>query len=75
MHKRIEIHQIANHAGTGIDSARNRDLHGIIVAVTVRIVALAIDGLVLRGRHFLAMQPVGRREQIPSCEVGLHASP
>ena len=75
MHKGIQINQVADHAGPGIDPARHRDLHGIIVAVTVRIVALAIDGLVLRGGHFIAMQPMRSREQVTSCQVGFHSSP
>ena len=40
----IEIGEVADHAGGGIDRAAEGDLHDVVVAVAVGVVALAVDG-------------------------------
>ena len=60
MDKGIQIYQIANHARPRIYPARDRYLHGIIMAMAMRIVAFAVNGLVLRCSHCVAMQPMRR---------------
>ncbi len=47
----VEIDQIADHAGGWIDLSADRDFEGVVVAVSVRIVALAVGGEIFGGRH------------------------
>ena len=58
LHKAVQINQIADHPCLGINLPRNRDLHGVIVTVAMRVIAFAVDGLVLCGGHVIAVQPV-----------------
>ena len=55
-HKTIQVHQVANHAGTRIHVAADGDLHNVIMPMAIRIVALAIGCQILFRRHRLVMQ-------------------
>ena len=46
----VEFGEIADHAAGGVDLAADGDLDGVVVAVSVRIIALAVGGAVLRPR-------------------------
>ena len=75
LHKAIQVNQIAYHPGPGINLPRDRNLQRVIVAVAIRVVALAVDGLVLFRGHVIAMQPVRSGKPVAPCQIGLHASP
>src|ERR1700757_4752632 len=47
LRKGIQLAEVANHSGRGIDLTAQCHLHRVIMAVTVRVVALAEDYLVL----------------------------
>jgi hypothetical protein len=44
----IELSEVANHSCHGIDLATQCYLHRVVVAVTMRVVAFAEDGEVMR---------------------------
>ena len=71
-HKAVEIGEIANHAGALVNGAADGDFQSVIVAVTVRIVALAVDSAVFVGRHLCTVQPMRGREAIAASEMGNH---
>ena len=48
------------------------DLQRIIVAMAVRIIALAVYSLVLLRRHGVAMQAVRRGKPIAPCKISFH---
>ena len=43
----IEVGEIADHAGGGIDRAAEGDFDGVVVAVAIGVIALAVDGAIL----------------------------
>ena len=51
----IEIDEVADHARALIDLAADCNLKHIIVAVSVRIIALAVSSLVFVDRHIVIM--------------------
>ena len=69
----IEVGEVADHAGCGIDLAAEGDLHGVVVAVAVGVVAFAEDVAVLRCVVGLGVQAVRGAEVIAAIEVGFHA--
>ena len=54
--KRVEIGEIADHAGTFIYRATDCYLQRVVVAVTIRIIALSVRRLILLFRHRVAVQ-------------------
>ena len=40
----VEIDEVADHAGGGIDRAADGDFEGVVVAVSVGVVAFAVGG-------------------------------
>jgi hypothetical protein len=58
LYKAVQVNQIADHSRFGINLPRNRDLHRIIMTVAMRVIAFAVDGLVLGCGHVIAVQPV-----------------
>ena len=44
----IEVCEVADHAGCGVDLTTESDLDGVVVAVTVGVVAFSEDGAILR---------------------------
>ena len=59
INKGVKISQVANHAGAGIHLAGYCDLQGVIMPVSVRIVAFTVEVAVLPGWQIFPMQPVG----------------
>ncbi len=74
-HEAIQIDQIADHAGLLIDRSTDGYFDGVVVTVSVGIIALAIGRAVFFLRHFVAMQAVRRRKHVSPGQVRLHASP
>jgi hypothetical protein len=68
----VEIDEVADHAGGGIDGAADGDFEGVVVTVSVRVVAFAVSGDVFFGGHVGAMQAVRGREAIAAGEVSFH---
>jgi len=68
----VEIDQIADHSGAGVEGAADADLEGVVVAVSVRVVAFAVGSMVFVGGHFRAMQAVRGGEAIAAREMGFH---
>ena len=60
IHKSIQVTKIANHAGMAIDLAAHGHFQRVIMAVSMGIVAFAVDGAVFFRRHGITMQPVRR---------------
>jgi hypothetical protein len=71
----IQVSQVADHAGDWIYLAADCYLHNIIVAVAVRIAALAVKRPILFLAIFLRVQTMGGTEDISSRQVSSHASP
>jgi hypothetical protein len=71
LHTFIEINQIADHA-VFIHLPADRDLEDVVVSVAVRIIALAVNGAVLRVGHLLAVQAMRSRETVAAMEVSFH---
>src|SRR5579863_9363928 len=67
--KTVEIDEVADHAGAGVDRAADGDFEGVVVAVAVRVVALAVGGDVFLGGHLRAVQAVRRREVVAAGEM------
>ncbi len=70
----VEIDEVADHAGALVDRAADRDFEGVVVAVSVRIVAFAIGGAVLVVGHLCAVQAVRGGEEVAAGEMGFHDS-
>ena len=75
LHEAIQINQVADHARFRIDGPAYGHLQLIVVPVAVRVIALAIGFAVPLVGHVAGVQAMRCREQIPSGQVGLHASP
>ena len=75
VHEAIQLDQVANHARTFIHRPADCDLQPVVMAVSVGIIAFAISGRVLRGRHAVAVQAVRGREPVTPRQIRLHASP
>jgi hypothetical protein len=56
IHKPVQVAQIRNHSGGRIDRAGNRDFDDVVVSVSIRIVALAIDALIFFIAELRAVQ-------------------
>jgi hypothetical protein len=74
-HTIIELNQIADHAGFGIDGSNYDHLDDVIVAVAMRVIALSVDGSILRFAELVGMQTVRSTERVAASEVGFHGSP
>src|ERR1700680_913918 len=70
----VESDEVADHAVALSDRAANSDLESVVVAVTMRVVALAVGGAVFFGGHFRAVQAVGGGEAVAAGEMGFHDS-
>src|SRR5271163_3649019 len=68
----IEIGQIAEHSGERVELAAEGDLDRVVVAVTVRVVALAEDGAVALGIVGRGVQAMRGTEVIAAGEIDLH---
>ena len=66
----IKIDEVADHSGRGIDLAADCDFQGVIVSVSVRVVAFAVGREIFFRGHGFAVQPMGGGEQIAAGEVG-----
>src|SRR5450755_16053 len=73
--KTVEIDQIAEHASALVNLATHGDFECIVVAVSVRIVALAISHAIFVGGHLRTVQPVRGGESITASEMRFHESP
>src|ERR1700733_1612457 len=60
----IEVCEIANHSGCRIDRPAERYLHGVVVTVTVRIVAFAEYSSILSRIVNIGMKPMGGAEVV-----------
>ena len=63
LHEGIQIAQIRDHSRRRIHRPGHRYFHHVVVPVPVRIVALAIDALVLLLAELRAVQAVRRRKR------------
>jgi hypothetical protein len=70
--KAVKIGEIADHPSSLVDRAADRDFDGVVVAVTVGIVALAVSRVVFFLRHRFAVKTVRGGEEIAAREVGFH---
>ena len=68
----VEIDEVADHAGGEVDRAADGDFEGIVVSVSVRVVALAVGGEVLSRGHFRAVEAMRGGEAIAAGEVSDH---
>ena len=80
VHKGIQVGKIRNHPGGRVDRAREEHFDGVVVAVAIRVVALAVDPAVFFFSQLHAMQAVRRREMIAAAEFNVqsirnHAAP
>ena len=75
MHEAVEVDQIADHARLIIDGPTHRDFDHVVVAVSVGIVALAIDRAVFFFGKLLAVQAVRGGKHVAPREVDDHAAP
>src|SRR4051794_21115046 len=75
LNEAVEVGEIANHSGFRIGLAAYGDLYFVIVSMAMRVVAFAIKLQVSFGAELGRVQPMRSRKLIPSCEMGLHASP
>jgi len=64
----IELGQIGNHAGGGIDCAGKKHFQYVIVAMAVGIIALSKDTVIFYFRKPGAVQAVRSREVITASE-------
>ena len=55
----VEIDEIEDHAGVLVNRAADGNFQRVVVAMSVRVVALAVGGEILGGGHFCAVQAVG----------------
>jgi hypothetical protein len=75
LRKSIQLRKIANHARYGIDLAAQCHLYGVIMAVTIRVVALPEDFHILRRIIGICMQPMRGAEVVAAAEMRFHRSP
>src|ERR1035438_412552 len=73
-HETVEVDEVADHSGLSADLSADCDFDRVVVAVSVRIIALAIRGAVFGLRHLVAMQAVRGGEHVAAGKVGLHGS-
>jgi hypothetical protein len=52
----IQVGKVRNHSSRGVYWPGERDFNNVIVAVSVRIIALAVQALILRLTQLLAVQ-------------------
>jgi hypothetical protein len=60
----VEIDDVADHSGVCDDGAADRDFDKIVVAVSVRIIAFAVGGLVLGVGERVGVEAMRRREHV-----------
>ena len=58
------IGEVADHAGCRVDRAADRYFDGVVVAMAVGVVALAVGRLVLFLRHGIAVQTMRGGKEI-----------
>jgi hypothetical protein len=58
LNRAIKIDEIADHASAFIYRPANGHFESVVVAMSVRVVALAVSGHVLLAGHGIAMQPM-----------------
>ena len=56
----------------GVDLAADGDFEGVVVAVSVGVVAFAVGGEIFFGGHFGAVQAVRGGEAVAAGEVSFH---
>ncbi len=71
----FEVGDITDHSSDRVHLTRNRDLDDIVVAVSVRVIALAVDLLVTRCITAFDVKAMRGAEAIASGEICLHGSP
>jgi hypothetical protein len=74
-HTTIQIGQIAHHPGYRINLAPDRNLHHVVVAMTMGIAALAVDLTVLLLAISLGVEAMRGAKTVSPGQIGPHASP
>lgn len=77
MYNFIEVYQVDDHAGFGVDGAADEHFDGVIMAMTKPVVAFPVCrtvGFVAKG---VGVQAVAGAEHVTPAEIGFgaHASP
>src|SRR5712692_935105 len=70
----VELAQVRDHPGRSLHGSRDGDLHHVVVAVAVRIVALPVGPPVLLLTESRAVQPVRGRKRVAAREMDLHGA-
>jgi hypothetical protein len=71
----IERREIHHHSRFRIHGSRNQHFYDVIMAMAVRMIALAIGGAILLGSQCVGMQTMAGAEQVTAAKVRVHASP
>src|SRR5580700_6640654 len=71
----IEIGKIGDHARGRIDRPRHGDFHNVVVSVSIRVIALAVDSLVFGVVQLRAVQAMRSRQLITPRQFQTHAAP
>src|SRR5215471_12444598 len=72
LHKGVQVGQIADHPCLSIHRTSHGNLQRIVVAMAVRIIALAVHSLVFLRRHGIAMQAVRSGKPVAPCQISFH---
>ena len=75
LRERIEVCEVADHAGSGVDPTAQGDLHGVVVTVSVGVIAFTEDGAVFGRIVGVRVETMGGAEMVKAVEIGLHGSP
>jgi hypothetical protein len=71
----IKGNKIAHHSGLRINLTTYRNFDYIIVTVSMRVIAFAIDFTILLCAEYLVMETMRRAEAISPRKIGPHGSP
>ncbi len=66
----VEVCEVGDHAGGGIDRAAEGDFDDVVVAMAVRVIALAEGLAILFGGEAVGVEAVGGGEVIAAGEMG-----
>ena len=58
LRKAVKVGQIADHSGRRINLSTDRDFYGVVMAVSVGVIAFAVEGLVLGVSRISKVQAV-----------------
>ena len=67
-HKSVQVGNICDHPGCGIDFTGKAHFNRVIVAMTVRIVAFAINAAIFFFTEFRAVKTMRRGKVIPAAK-------